>query len=133
MPQPEFTPAPDSITGEPGMSPPTRFHPSPELICASYQDSGPPNGPCGLIKSRVAPSAERVGATATARDVRHAETVAYDGRVVFGRGDQRRSGVEPAETGFVRPGKSEERQDGEHDQSNYAAQDHAAPASTARH
>ena len=70
---------------------------------------------------------------ATAGDVRHAETVAHDGRVVFGRGDQRRSGVEPAETGFVRPGKSEERQDGEHDQSNYAAQDHAAPASTARH
>ncbi len=58
-------------------------------------------------------------------DVRHAETVSHDGGVIFGRRREHGFGVEPGEAGLVRPGETEERQDGEHDESNYAAQDHA--------
>src|SRR6185369_13096661 len=66
MPQPESGLAPDISTGEPGIVPPERFQPSSEATLASYQEERPPRGPCGLIRRRVAPSAERVGANAMA-------------------------------------------------------------------
>ena len=69
--------------------------------------------------------AERGVGVAAPGDVRHAETVAHDGGIIFGRRRERGFRIEPGKPGFMRPGESEERQDGEHDESNYAAQDHA--------
>src|SRR5580693_5103862 len=64
--QPRCSLWPCSMNGDPGKKPPATCQPSPLSRTASYQATGPVYGWCELTNRRVAPSAERDGATATA-------------------------------------------------------------------
>ena len=64
--QPSAALCPWRIIGAPGKVPPVMFQPSFEVMCASYQATGPSHGWWELMMSRVMPSVAREPATACA-------------------------------------------------------------------